>query len=167
MLIGQGYDAHRFAAGRRLVLGGVEIEHDQGLAAHSDGDVLIHALCDALLGAAGLGDIGRHFPDNSADYKDIDSRILLRRVVELLQEADLRVHNVDSTIVAQAPKLAPHIPLMREHLADDLRLARRGSISRRRPRRAWALPGGVRVSPPMRWCCSKSKEVQGARSRGL
>lgn len=122
MLIGQGYDAHRFAAGRRLVLGGVEIQHNQGLAAHSDGDVLIHALCDALLGAAGLGDIGRHFPDNSADYKDIDSRILLRRVVELLHEAGLKVHNVDTTIVAQAPKLAPHISLMRERLASDLRL---------------------------------------------
>lgn len=122
MRIGQGYDAHRFAADRRLVLGGVEIEHDQGLAAHSDGDVLIHALCDALLGAAGQGDIGRHFPDNSADFKDIDSRILLRRVVELLHGLGLRVHNVDTTIVAQAPKLAPHIPAMRERLAADLQI---------------------------------------------
>lgn len=122
MLIGQGYDAHRFAPGRRLVLGGVEIEHDQGLAAHSDGDVLIHALCDALLGAAGLGDIGRHFPDNSAEFKDIDSRILLRQVVEQLHGVGLKVRNVDTTIVAQAPKLAPHIPLMRERLASDLQL---------------------------------------------
>ncbi|MFC1603177.1 2-C-methyl-D-erythritol 2,4-cyclodiphosphate synthase [Pseudomonadota bacterium] len=122
MRIGQGYDAHRFAADRRLVLGGVEIEHDLGLAAHSDGDVLIHALCDALLGAAGQGDIGRHFPDNSADFKDIDSRILLRRVVELLHGMGLRVHNVDTTIVAQAPKLAPHIPTMRERLAADLQI---------------------------------------------
>jgi len=122
MRIGQGYDAHRFAADRRLVLGGVEIEHDLGMAAHSDGDVLIHALCDALLGAAGQGDIGRHFPDNSADFKDIDSRILLRRVVELLHGMGLRVHNVDTTIVAQAPKLAPHIPTMRERLAADLQI---------------------------------------------
>jgi len=122
MRIGQGYDAHRFAAGRRLVLGGVEIEHDLGMAAHSDGDVLIHALCDALLGAAGQGDIGRHFPDNSADFKDIDSRILLRRVVELLHGMGLRVHNVDTTIVAQAPKLASHISTMRERLAADLQI---------------------------------------------
>lgn len=122
MRIGQGYDVHRFAADRRLVLGGVEVEYDLGLAAHSDGDVLIHALCDALLGAAGQGDIGRHFPDNSADFKDIDSRILLRRVVELLHDMGLCVHNVDTTIVAQAPKLAPHIPTMREHLAADLQI---------------------------------------------
>lgn len=123
MRIGQGYDAHRFAAGRRLVLGGVGIEHNQGLAAHSDGDVLIHALCDALLGAAGQGDIGRHFPDNSAEFKDIDSRILLRRVVELLHGMELRAHNVDTTIVAQAPKLAPHIPSMRERIASDLQIS--------------------------------------------
>lgn len=122
MLIGQGYDAHRFASGRRLVLGGVEIEHDQGLAAHSDGDVLVHALCDALLGAAGLGDIGRHFPDSSDEFKDIDSRILLRRVVKQLHSAEMRIHNVDCTIVAQAPKLAPHIPLMCERLADDMHI---------------------------------------------
>ena len=123
MRIGQGYDAHRLAAGRRLVLGGVEIEHDHGLAAHSDGDVLIHALCDALLGAAGQGDIGRHFPDNSAEFKDIDSRILLRRVVELLHDLDLCVHNVDATIVAQTPKLAPHIPDMRARIASDLQIS--------------------------------------------
>ncbi|MFC1685180.1 2-C-methyl-D-erythritol 2,4-cyclodiphosphate synthase [Pseudomonadota bacterium] len=122
MLIGQGYDAHRFASGRRLVLGGVEIEHDQGLAAHSDGDVLIHALCDALLGAAGLGDIGRHFPDSSDEFKDIDSRILLRRVVKRLHSANMRVRNVDCTIVAQAPKLSPHVPLMCDRLADDLHI---------------------------------------------
>ncbi len=123
MRIGQGYDAHCFAANRRLVLGGVEIAYDQGLAAHSDGDVLIHALCDALLGAAGQGDIGRHFPDSREAFKDIDSRILLRRVVNLLHGMGLRVHNVDSTVVAQAPKLAPHIPTMREYLAADLQIA--------------------------------------------
>jgi 2-C-methyl-D-erythritol 2,4-cyclodiphosphate synthase len=123
MLIGQGIDAHRFASGRRLLLGGVEIPHDQGLAAHSDGDVVIHALCDALLGAAGLGDIGRHFPDTDAAFAGIDSRILLRRVMHSLGERDLAVHNADLTIAAQAPKLAPHIDSMRELLASDLRCA--------------------------------------------
>lgn len=121
MLIGQGIDAHRFAPDRRLVLGGVEIPFDLGLAAHSDGDVVIHALCDALLGAAGLGDIGRHFPDTDAAYADIDSRILLRRVIASLAERGLAVHNADLTIAAQAPKLAPYIDAMREILADDLR----------------------------------------------
>ncbi|HCS91805.1 MAG TPA: 2-C-methyl-D-erythritol 2,4-cyclodiphosphate synthase, partial [Chromatiaceae bacterium] len=120
MLIGQGIDAHRFASGRRLVLAGVEIPHDQGLAAHSDGDVAIHALCDALLGAAGLGDIGHHFPDTDAAFAGIDSRILLRRVMRDLAELGLRVHNADLTIVAQVPKLAPHIQAMRNILADDL-----------------------------------------------
>jgi 2-C-methyl-D-erythritol 2,4-cyclodiphosphate synthase len=120
MLIGQGIDAHRFETGRRLVLGGVEIAHEQGLAAHSDGDVVIHALCDALLGAAGLGDIGHHFPDTDAVYAGIDSRILLRRVMDALAERGLAVHNADLTIAAQAPKLAPHIAAMRETLASDL-----------------------------------------------
>jgi len=120
MRIGQGYDAHRFEAGRKLVLGGVEIEHRLGLAAHSDGDVVIHALCDALLGAGSLGDIGRHFPDSRAEFKDIDSRILLREVVVKLHALGLRVGNVDITVVAQAPKLAPHIGKMEERLAADL-----------------------------------------------
>ncbi len=120
MLIGQGIDAHRFEPGRRLVLGGVEIAHDQGLAAHSDGDVVIHALCDALLGAAGLGDIGHHFPDQDAAYAGIDSRILLRRVTDALAERGLAVQNADLTITAQAPKLAPHIAAMRATLAGDL-----------------------------------------------
>ncbi|WP_296897496.1 2-C-methyl-D-erythritol 2,4-cyclodiphosphate synthase [Thiohalocapsa sp.] len=120
MLIGQGIDAHRFASGRPLVLGGVTIPHDQGLAAHSDGDVVIHALCDALLGAAGLGDIGHHFPDTDAAYAGIDSRILLSRVMETLAERGLAVHNADLTIAAQQPKLAPHIAAMRKTLAADL-----------------------------------------------
>jgi 2-C-methyl-D-erythritol 2,4-cyclodiphosphate synthase len=120
MLIGQGIDAHRFTPGRPLVLGGVTVPHDQGLAAHSDGDVVIHALCDALLGAAGLGDIGRHFPDSDAAYAGIDSRILLRRVMEQLAGRSLRVHNADLTIAAQAPRLAPHIPAMRKVLSADL-----------------------------------------------
>jgi 2-C-methyl-D-erythritol 2,4-cyclodiphosphate synthase len=120
MLIGQGIDAHRFEAGRPLVLGGVRVPHDQGLAAHSDGDVAIHALCDALLGAAGLGDIGRHFPDTDKAYAGIDSRILLRRVMASLTDAGLAVHNADLTIVAQQPRLAPHVEQMGRILAADL-----------------------------------------------
>ncbi len=120
MRIGHGFDAHRFAAGRPLVLGGVKVPHDQGLEAHSDGDVVIHALCDALLGAAALGDIGKHFPDTSDKFKNIDSRILLRIVVERLREKSHSVLNADVTIVAQEPKLAPHIDAMRANLAEDL-----------------------------------------------
>jgi 2-C-methyl-D-erythritol 2,4-cyclodiphosphate synthase len=120
VLIGQGIDAHRFASGRPLILAGVEVAHEEGLAAHSDGDVAIHALCDALLGAAGLGDIGRHFPDTDAQYAGIDSRILLRRVVGALAERGLAVHNADLTIVAQHPRLAPYIEAMRQALTADL-----------------------------------------------
>ena len=120
MRIGQGIDAHAFKQGGRLVLGGVEVPHTHGLEAHSDGDVAIHALCDALLGAAALGDIGRHFPDTGAEFKGIDSRILLRKVVELLTFRGYRVGNVDLTIVAQAPKLAPYVEAMRALLASDL-----------------------------------------------
>ena len=123
MRIGHGYDAHRFGGGRPLVLGGITIPHDRGLLAHSDGDVLIHALCDALLGAAGLGDIGRYFPDSSKDYENIDSRILLRNVVTLLREKGLRVGNVDVTVIAQQPKLAAYIPAMRTNLAADLQVS--------------------------------------------
>lgn len=120
MRIGQGIDVHRFAPGRRLVLGGVEIDHAFGLEAHSDGDVVIHALCDALLGAGGLGDIGHHFPDHDLAFKDIDSRVLLRRVMQSLTIQGLSVINADLTIVAQAPKLAPHIGAMRATLAGDM-----------------------------------------------
>ena len=121
MRIGHGFDAHRFASGRPLILGGVTIPHDRGLEAHSDGDVLIHALCDALLGAAALGDIGAHFPDSSENYAGIDSRILLRSVIDLLAESGWQVGNVDVTIIAQVPKLAPYIPKMRETLARDMK----------------------------------------------
>ena len=120
MRIGQGFDAHALAAGRRLVIGGVEIPHEKGLAGHSDADVLIHAVCDALLGAAGLGDIGAHFPDSDARFKDIDSRKLLREVARLLAGNDLRVLNIDATIIAQAPKMAPYIARMRNNIAADL-----------------------------------------------
>ena len=120
MRIGQGFDVHALVAGRKLVIGGVEIPHDKGLAGHSDADVLIHAICDALLGAAGLGDIGGHFPDSDARYKDIDSRKLLREVARLLAGNGLRVLNIDSTIIAQEPKMAPHILKMRNNIAADL-----------------------------------------------
>jgi len=123
MKIGHGFDAHALVAGRKLVIGGVAIAHEKGLAGHSDADVLIHAVCDALLGAAGLGDIGSHFPDGDARYKDIDSRRLLREVARLLEERGLRAANVDATIIAQAPKMAPHIPAMRANLAADLGIA--------------------------------------------
>ena len=119
MRIGHGYDVHRFCEGDSIVLGGVEIAHSHGLEAHSDGDVLIHAICDALLGAVGLWDIGHHFPDTDDDFKNIDSRVLLRRVIKDLYAQGWKVANIDSTLVAQAPKLAPFIPEMREHLAVD------------------------------------------------
>jgi 2-C-methyl-D-erythritol 2,4-cyclodiphosphate synthase len=122
MRVGQGFDVHAFGPGGRLVLGGVEVPHDCGLQAHSDGDVVLHALCDALLGAAGLGDIGRHFPADDPAYRDIASRILLRRVVQLVTSQALRILNTDITIVAQAPRLAPHVEAMRANLAADLQL---------------------------------------------
>ena len=121
--VGQGFDVHAFAAGRKLVIGGVVIPHERGLSGHSDADVLLHAICDALLGALALGDIGRHFPDSDARYKGIDSRELLRHVATLVHEAGYRVANVDATIVAQAPRMAPHIPRMVENIAADLALA--------------------------------------------
>ncbi len=123
MRVGHGYDAHRFGAGDFVTIGGVRIDHDKGLEAHSDGDVLIHAVCDALLGAAALGDIGKHFPDSDDAYRGIDSRVLLRRVRDALAERGWRVGNLDSTIVAQAPRMGPHIATMREHLAQDMGVA--------------------------------------------
>jgi 2-C-methyl-D-erythritol 2,4-cyclodiphosphate synthase len=123
MRIGQGFDVHRLVAGRKLVVGGVEIAHDKGLLGHSDADVLLHAICDALLGAAALGDIGRHFPDSDPKYRGIDSRELLRHVALLLRDRGLRVVNVDATIIAQAPRMAPHIPTMVAHIAADLAVA--------------------------------------------
>lgn len=124
MRIGQGFDAHRFSESGRLVLGGVTIPFDKGLAAHSDGDVVIHALCDAILGALALGDIGQHFPDSEQIYAGVDSRRLLRRVVELMQQHHYQVNNVDITIIAQAPKLAPHLSTMQTNLAADLHTLR-------------------------------------------
>ncbi|WP_372522805.1 2-C-methyl-D-erythritol 2,4-cyclodiphosphate synthase [Sulfuricaulis sp.] len=118
--IGHGYDVHPLVAGRDLILGGVKIPHSKGLHGHSDADVLIHAICDACLGAAGLGDIGRHFPDTDAQYKNIDSRKLLRKVKEAIAERGWKISNVDSTIVAQAPRIAPHLPQMIQNISADL-----------------------------------------------
>ncbi len=118
--IGHGYDVHPLVAGRDLILGGVKIPHGKGLHGHSDADVLIHAICDACLGAAGLGDIGRHFPDTDAQYKNIDSRKLLRKVKEAIAGRGWKIVNVDSTIVAQAPRIAPHLPQMIQNVAADL-----------------------------------------------
>ena len=120
MRIGQGFDVHQLVAGRKLIIGGVDIPYDKGLLGHSDADVLLHAICDALLGAAALGDIGRHFADTDAQYKNIDSRILLREVARMVTNVGFRVGNVDATIVAQAPKMAAHIPHMDENIAADL-----------------------------------------------
>ena len=121
--VGHGFDVHAFAENRKLIIGGVDIPYDLGLAGHSDADVLLHAICDALLGAAGLGDIGRHFPDTDAVFAGIDSRILLRRVAEQLRERNWRVGNIDATIIAQAPKMAPYIAEMCGHIAEDLQVA--------------------------------------------
>ena len=123
MRIGQGFDVHQLVAGRKLIIGGVEIPYHLGLLGHSDADVLLHALCDALLGAAGLGDIGRHFSDADARYKDIDSRVLLRETARMVGGAGFRVGNVDATIIAQAPKMAPHTAAMVANIASDLGVA--------------------------------------------
>lgn len=120
MRIGHGYDAHRFTEGRPLVIGGVDVPFDRGLAAHSDGDVLIHAVCDAVLGALGLGDIGKHFPDTSDAYAGIDSRILLREVAARMRKGGYSLGNLDVTLIAQVPKMAPFISNMIENLAADL-----------------------------------------------
>jgi len=124
MRIGQGFDVHALTTGRKLMIGGVNIPNDKGLDGHSDADVLLHALCDALLGAAALGDIGRHFPDTDSRYQDADSRLLLREVSRLVQDAGYRIVNIDATIIAQAPKMAPHIPAMVNNIAADLGLSR-------------------------------------------
>ncbi len=118
--IGHGYDVHKFAEGQKLIIGGVNIPHTHGLEAHSDGDILIHALCDALLGAAALGDIGKHFPDTDPEFKGADSRVLLRHVYAIVQEKGYSLGNADITIIAQAPKMAPYIGAMCKNIAADL-----------------------------------------------
>lgn len=123
MRIGQGYDAHKFKEGGKLILGGVEVPYEKGMEAHSDGDVVIHALCDALLGAMALGDIGKHFPDTDDSYKGIDSRVLLKEVMIKVREGGMKLGNADITVIAQAPKLAAHIEDMRKILAIDMSTA--------------------------------------------
>jgi 2-C-methyl-D-erythritol 2,4-cyclodiphosphate synthase len=125
MRIGQGFDAHALEAGRKLVIGGVTIPHDQGLEGHSDADVLLHAICDALIGAAALGDIGKHFPDSDPQYQGIDSRRLLRATAALLEKNGWRLVNLDATIIAQEPRMAPHIPAMIANIAADLGVPQR------------------------------------------
>ena len=121
--IGQGYDVHRFNDDGQVILGGVEIDYEKGLEAHSDGDVVLHALCDALLGAAALGDIGRHFPDTDPEFAGADSRVLLRHVYSIVQEKGYQLVNADITIIAQAPKMAPYISTMCSNIAEDLHVA--------------------------------------------
>jgi 2-C-methyl-D-erythritol 2,4-cyclodiphosphate synthase len=121
--IGQGFDVHALVHGRKLILGGVEIAHERGLEGHSDADVLLHAICDALLGAAGLGDIGQHYPDTEKAYAGIDSRTLLRDVVRKLERLNMKIINVDATIIAQEPRMAPHVPRMIGNIASDLGIA--------------------------------------------
>lgn len=120
MRIGQGFDVHALVAGRKLIMGGVHVPYDRGLEGHSDADVLLHAICDALLGAAALGDIGKHFPDTDPGYKDADSRVLLRAVGRKVAEAGYTIGNIDATIIAQAPRMAPHIPKMVLNILADL-----------------------------------------------
>ena len=120
--IGHGYDVHRLVADRALILGGVTVPYEKGLLGHSDADVLLHAICDALLGALALGDIGKHFPDSDTQYENIDSRILLSRSAELIREKGWQIGNVDATVVAQAPRLSPYIEEMRKNIADTLKL---------------------------------------------
>ena len=122
MRVGQGFDVHRLVGGRKLIIGGVQIPHAKGLQGHSDADVLLHAICDALLGAAALGDIGRHYPDTDPGLSGVDSRELLRQTAAKLYAANYRVVNVDATIIAQAPRMAPHIPRMVGNIAADLGL---------------------------------------------
>ncbi len=120
MRIGQGFDVHQLVVGRKCIIGGVEISYERGLLGHSDADVLLHAICDALLGAAALGDIGKHFPDSDARYQGIDSRTLLKHVAALIGERGWKVGNIDATIIAQMPRMAPHIPAMVKNIAADL-----------------------------------------------
>ncbi|MEO6824199.1 MAG: 2-C-methyl-D-erythritol 2,4-cyclodiphosphate synthase [Nitrosospira sp.] len=126
--IGQGFDVHQLVEGRKLIIGGVTIPHEKGLLGHSDADVLLHAICDALLGAAALGDIGRHFSDTDPRYKNIDSRVLLQNVCRLLEKHGYKAANIDATIIAQAPKMSPHIPAMIINIAQDLSM-RTGDVN--------------------------------------
>ncbi len=148
---GIGFDAHALSAGRRLVLGGVAVPFERGLAGHSDGDVLAHAVMDALLGAANLGDKGQHFPSADEQYRDISSLRLLRQIGDLLAANRWQVNNIDATMLAQQPRLGPFIRQWGKIWRPPCRLTRNRSASRLRPPTTWALPGGRKASPPWRW----------------
>ncbi len=151
--IGQGYDVHALVPGRPLIIGGVTIPYERGLLGHSDADVLLHAITDALFGAAAMGDIGRHFSDTDAKFAGADSRVLLRECVARVKAAGFAIANVDSSVVAQAPKLAPHIEGMRANIAADLACRRTRSTSKPRPMRSSVISAEARASKRKPWCC--------------
>ena len=158
MRVGMGYDVHKLVEGRRLILGGVEIPYEKGLLGHSDADVLVHAIMDALLGAAALGDIGKHFPDTDPAYEGADSMRLLEEVRKLLDANNYVIGNVDATVIAQRPKLAPYIDAMRENIAARLQIKIR-LMSRRQQRKALDLPGRDRESVPRRSACLRQSII--------
>jgi len=155
MRIGMGYDVHKLVEGRKLILGGVEIPYEKGLLGHSDADVLLHAIMDALLGAAALGDIGKHFPDTDPAYKGISSIRLLEHVADLLEEHQFLIENIDATIIAQRPKMRPYIDTMRENIAKALKLSRIRLMSRQRQKRDLDLPEAERGFPLRQSVCWK------------
>lgn len=150
--VGFGFDVHQLVEGRELWLGGIRLEHSKGLLGHSDADVLLHTVCDALLGAANMRDIGYHFPDTAGEYKNIDSKILLKKTVELIATKGYRVGNIDATICAERPKLKAHIPLMQERWQPSWESMRKISRSRRLRRRNSVLPDGKKAFPLMLLC---------------
>lgn len=147
MRVGMGYDVHRLVEGRKLILGGVEIPYEKGLLGHSDADVLLHAIMDALLGAAALGDIGKHFPDTDPAYEGASSMKLLEHVGELLEEHNYVIENIDATIIAQRPKMLPHIPQMVKNVAEALGLEENQVILRQPQKKVWDLPEAERGFP--------------------
>lgn len=150
--IGEGWDVHALVAGRKLIIGGVEIPHSVGLLGHSDADVLLHAITDALLGAAALGDIGKHFPDTSADFKDADSWLLLQRTGQLLANKGYRIVNIDSTVIAQAPKLAPYIDAMRARIAAALSMDVADVNVKAKTAEKWDLWAKAKAWKRGQWC---------------
>ena len=160
MRVGMGYDVHKLTENRELILGGVKIPYEKGLLGHTDADVLLHAIMDALLGAAALGDIGRHFPDTDPQYKGISSIRILEHVAALLDENHFIVENIDATIIAQRPKMLPHIPAMRENIAKALHWSR--STSKQQRRKDWDLPEAVRESPHRQSACWKKRPITAA-----
>lgn len=153
--VGFGFDVHQLVEGRELWLGGILLEHEKGLLGHSDADVLVHAICDALLGAANMRDIGYHFPDNAGEYKNIDSKILLKKTVELIAAKGYQIGNIDATICAERPKLKAHIPSMQQVLAEVWGIDATIFPLKPLPPRNLVLPGGKKVSLPMQPCVNR------------